>query len=87
MFIDLQCVELTNSEHNAGQPREIMRIIVKIMRIIVLEQCIRLLFLLYERLPVDAVVLAFIIDTNQSILLVWVGNGWLHIPTFGVLTP
>ena len=87
MFIDLQCVERTNSEHNAGQPREIMHIIVKIMRIIVLELCIRLFSLLYVRLPVDAIARAFMIDTNQSIISVWVENGWLHIPSFRVLTP
>ena len=80
MFIDLQCVELTNSEHNAGQPREIMRIIV-------LEQCIRLIFLLYACLPFNAVALAFIIDTNQSIIRVWVGKCWLHITIFGVVIP
>ena len=68
MFIDLQCLERTNSEHNAGQPREIMRIIVKIMRIIVLEQCVRLLSLLYERLPVDAVALAFINKSSSTLI-------------------
>ena len=87
MFIDLQCVGSTNSDCNAGQPREIMRIIVKKMHIIVLEQCIRLLSLLYAHLPVDAVAQTFIIDTNQSILGEWGGNRWLHIPIFRVLTP
>ena len=77
MFIDLQCVGRAYSDRNAGQPgpREIMRIIVKIMRIIVLEQCIRLpLSLLYACHPVDAVELAFFIDTNQSFLGEWVRN-------------
>ena len=74
MFIDLQCVGRTYSDRNAGQPREIMRKIVKIMRIIVLEQCIRLLSLLYACHPVDAVELAFFIDTNQSFLGEWVRN-------------
>ena len=86
MFIDLKCVESTNSDRNAGQPREIMRIMAKIMRIIVLEQCIRLFSLLYVRLPVDAIARVFIINTNQSFIGVWVGNGWLHIPIFRVLT-
>ena len=64
MFIDLQCVGRSKRDRKPGQPREIMRIIEKIMQIIGLEQCIRLLYLLYERLPVDAVARAFIIDTN-----------------------
>jgi hypothetical protein len=55
-------------DRNPGQPRKIMRIIVKIMRIIVLEHSIRLLSILYARLPVDAVEQAFFIDTNQSFL-------------------
>ena len=87
MFIDLQCVGRTNSDCNADQAREIMRIMAKIMRIIALELCIRLFSLLYVRLPVDAIARAFMIDTNQSIISVWVGNGWLHIPMFRVLTP
>ena len=87
MFIDLQRVGRTYSDSNAGQPREIMRIIVKIMRIIVLEQCIRLISLLYARLPVDAVEWAFFIDTKQSFLHDWVKNCCLHIPIFRVLTP
>ena len=52
-----------------------------------LEQCIRLLSFLHAHLPVDAVAQTFIIKTNQSILGVWVGNCWLHIPIFWVLTP
>jgi hypothetical protein len=87
MFIDLQCVGRTYSGRNPGQPRAIMCIIVKLMRIIVLEQCIRLLSILYARLPVDAVELAFFIDTNQSFLGEWVKNCWLHIPIFRVPTP
>ena len=67
MFIDLQCVGRSQAKRdsNTGQPREIMRIIEKIMHIIGLEQCIRLLYLLYARLPVDAVARAFIIDTTH----------------------
>ncbi len=54
---------------------------------IVLELCIRLLSLLYVRLPVDEVEQAFFIDTNQSFLDDWAKNYCLHIPIFRVPTP
>ena len=63
-----------------------MRIIVKIMRIIVLEHCFRLLSILYVAFPVDAVELAFLIDTNQPFLGEWVKNCCMHITIFWVLT-
>ena len=66
--MDRQCVERAYSDGNSGQPRKIMCIIVKIMRIIVLEHCIRLLSILYARLPVDTVEQAFFIDTTRSFL-------------------
>ncbi len=49
-----------------------MRMIENIMRIIVLERSIRQLSILSARLPVDANVQAFFIDTNQSFLHDWV---------------
>jgi hypothetical protein len=57
------------------------------MRIIVLEHCIRLLSLLYARLPVDAVERALFINTYQSFLSEWVKNCCLHIPIFQVHLP
>ena len=64
--------------------RKIMCIIVKIMRIIVLEHCRRLLSILYTHLPAVAVERASFIDTNQSFLGVWVKNCCLHVPIFRV---
>ena len=66
--------------------RKIMCIIVKIMRIIVLEDCIRLLSLLYACLVVNPVELAFFIDTYQSFLSEWDKNCCLHNPIFQVQT-
>jgi hypothetical protein len=42
------------------------------MCIIVLEHCIRLFYIRYARLPVDAVKQAFLINTNQSFFGEWV---------------
>jgi hypothetical protein len=53
----------------------------------VLEHCIRLLSILYARLPVDAVELAFFIDTNYSFLGEWLNNCCLHIRFLWVPTP
>ena len=55
MDIDLQCVGRIYRDSNPGQPRKIMCIIEKIMRIIVREHCIRVLSILHALLPVDAV--------------------------------
>ena len=87
MFIYQQCEGRFYSDRNPGQPRKIMCIIVKIMRIIVLEDFIRLLSLLYACLVVNPVELAFFIDTYQSFLSEWAKNCCLDNPIFQVQTP
>jgi hypothetical protein len=77
----------TYSAHNPVQPRQIMRIIEKIMRIIVQEHSIRQLSTLSVRLPVDADEKAFFFNTNRSFLHDWFENCCLHIPIFRVQTP
>jgi hypothetical protein len=57
------------------------------MRIIVQERFIRQLSLLSARLPVNADVQAFFIDTNQSFFHDWVKKSCVHIPIFRVPTP
>jgi hypothetical protein len=57
------------------------------MRIIVPERSIRQLSLLSARLPVDADVQAFFINTNQSFLHDMVKKDCVHIPIFQVPIP
>jgi len=57
------------------------------MRIIVQESSIRLLSILYARLPVDVDEQAFFMDTYQSFLCAWVKYCCLHSPIIRVLTP
>ena len=82
VYIEMQCLARTYSDRNHGQPRQIMRIIEKIMRIIVQEHSLRQLSILYVCLPVNADELAFFIDTVKSFLHAWVKNCCLPLAIF-----
>jgi uncharacterized protein YjiS (DUF1127 family) len=57
LIVETQCVGRTYRAYNPVQPRKIMPIIEKIMRVIVQERSIRELSVMSARLPVDAGIL------------------------------
>jgi hypothetical protein len=86
-LIDLQCVGRINSNSHSGQPRKIMCIIEQIMRIIAMGRNIRLLCILFTRLPVDARQRALCMGAYNPFRVPPVNNFGLHSPIFQVPSP
>ena len=93
VYMERQGLGCTYSDCNPGQPRQIMRIIEKIMRIIVQEHSLRQLSIMYVCLPVKADELAFfrVIDTVESLafpgLHAWVKHCCLPLAIFQMPVP